>query len=64
MTATADHEITTHRFIVHIMNKEQQGTATLIPCPAEKPVQQASRDLVNALTKRYSGRAGKGYGKF
>lgn len=63
MTA-ADQVITTHRFIVHIMEKEQQGVATLFPCPDEKPVQQASRDLVNALTKRYSGRAGKGYGKF
>lgn len=64
MTAAADPVITTHRFIVHIMEKEQQGAATLFPCPSEKPVQQASRDLVNALTKRYSGRAGKGYGKF
>lgn len=64
MTAAAAPANITHKFIVHIMNKEQQGFATIVPCPAEKPVQQASRDLADALTERYSGRAGKGYGKF
>ncbi|EFN7127685.1 nucleoid-associated protein [Escherichia coli] len=64
MTASATPTNITHKFIVHIMNKEQQGLATIIPCPSEKPVQQASKDLSNALTERYSGRAGKGYGKF
>jgi len=64
MTVEVDPHNVTHKFIVHIMNKEQRGTATLVPCPAEKPVQQASIDLSNALTDRYSGRAGKGYGKF
>lgn len=64
MTASATPTNITHKFIVHIMNKEQQGLATIIPCPSEKPIQQASKDLSNALTERYSGRAGKGYGKF
>ncbi|MEH1300982.1 nucleoid-associated protein [Raoultella ornithinolytica] len=64
MTAAADQEITTHKFIVHIMNKEQQGVATIVPCPAEKPVQQPSQVLSDALADKYSGRAGKGYGKF
>lgn len=64
MTVAAAPANITHKFIVHIMNKEQQGLATIIPCPAEKPVQQASQDLADALTDRYSGRAGKGYGKF
>jgi|AGFS01.1.fsa_nt_gi Nucleoid-associated protein len=64
MAAAATPENITHKFIVHIMNKEQQGLANIVPCPAEKPVQQASQDLADALTERYSGRAGKGYGKF
>lgn len=63
MTAAA-HVNTTHKFIVHIMNKEQQGLATIVYCPHEKPVQQASQILCDALTERYSGRASKGYGKF
>lgn len=64
MTAAAPLANTTHKFIVHIMNKEQQGQAAIVRCPAEKPVQQASQILSDALTDRYSGRAGKGYGKF
>lgn len=64
MTAAAATANTTHKFIVHIMNKEQQGSATIVRCPGEKPVQPESQILSNALTNRYSGRAGKGYGKF
>ncbi|HEI6819413.1 nucleoid-associated protein [Yersinia enterocolitica] len=64
MTVTAAPVNITHKFIVHIMNKEQQGLATIDLCPAEKPLQQESQDLADALTERYSARAGKGYGKF
>ncbi|GAB8853329.1 hypothetical protein OkiPb00504_35120 [Escherichia coli] len=62
MTASAPPTNITHKFIVHIMNKEQQGLATIIPCPSEKPVQQASKDLSNALTERYSGEQVKDMG--
>ncbi|AKH89030.1 nucleoid-associated protein [Edwardsiella tarda] len=64
MTETVPPTNITHHFIVHIMSKEQQGIATLYPCPTEKPVQQASQDLTKALSEKYSGRASKGYGKF
>ncbi len=58
------NEITTHHFIVHIMNKEQHENATIVPSPDEKPVQNACKRLIGDLTQRYSGRAGKGYGRF
>lgn len=61
---TVQVDITTHHFIVHIMNKEQHDVATLVLSPNEKPVQAASDKLADDLTERYTGRAGKGYGKF
>lgn len=61
---TAQVNITTHHFIVHIMNKIQHDNAILVPNPNEKPVQAASDKLTDDLTERYTGRAGKGYGKF
>lgn len=56
--------IITHHFIVHIMNKEQHESARLVLSPNEKPVQNACEKLISDLTERYSGRAGKGYGRF
>lgn len=61
---TTQVDITTHHFIVHIMNKEQHDISTLVLSPNEKPVQAASDKLAEDLTERYTGRAGKGYGKF
>ncbi|MMZ41464.1 Nucleoid-associated protein YejK [compost metagenome] len=61
---TVQVDITTHHFIVHIMNKEQHDISTLVLSPNEKPVQAASDKLAEDLTERYTGRAGKGYGKF
>jgi len=64
MTEHTATDTITHHFIVHIMNKEQRGNATLAPCPEEKEVQAASKKLTDDLTEKYSGRASKGYGKF
>lgn len=61
---TTPVEITTHHFIVHIMNKEQHDIASLVESPDEKPVQAASEKMIFDLTEKYSGRAGKGYGRF
>ncbi|WP_337030375.1 nucleoid-associated protein [Pantoea agglomerans] len=60
---TAGNTILRH-FVVHIMNKEQRGNASLLPSPEEKNVQAASQRLADDLTEKYSGRASKGYGKF
>lgn len=51
-------------FVVHVMNKEQHENAELIEAPAERPAHAAITTLLEHILERYSGRGGKGYGRF
>ncbi len=62
--STQQEEIAIHHLVMHVMNKEQHGVPELLPSPNEKAVRDASRRLINDITSKYSGRAGKGYGRF
>ncbi|HGM4725028.1 TPA: nucleoid-associated protein [Serratia marcescens] len=57
-------EILIHHLVIHVMNKKQHAHAELEPSPDEKAVRDASRRLIKDITTKYSGRAGKGYGRF
>lgn len=60
----AHNPITIHHQIIHVMDKEQHQPPTVKESPGEKPIQDATRKLIEDLNEKYKGRAGKGYGKF
>ena len=60
----SEQTIEVKHVVVHILDKEQHGPASTRLSSSEKSVTGASQRLIDDICKRYSGRAGKGYGRF
>ena len=50
--------------IYHILNKEAQGSPSIDPSPTEIVPTNVHLNFLNKLVEAYSGKAGKGFGKF
>lgn len=60
----SDKEIEVRHVVVHLLNKEQHGVATIELSPNESDLSEASRRLISDICEKYAGKAGKGYGHF
>ncbi|XZG69031.1 nucleoid-associated protein [Chitinibacteraceae bacterium HSL-7] len=57
-------ELTVRHLVVHRLIKDPHGPATTLMRPHELAVTPAAERLLSAIGQRYSGRFGKGYGRF